>query len=475
MSAPPLTRAGSKRNAADADLGAPPAQLSKRSSHDGVTGLTKYVGDVDLSFGENEHDDREMEDAVPELSASRTGTLTRALTLGRKMRGATVSVGSGLARAPSSVDEGEEDGELKERSVSTFGRAFSSFRKGKAAKPKEIDIWKPSREDVLGLIFEVPEDERLKGVVVASIRPDGLIARSRKLRVGDIIHAVNGYPVTTPDQGAGLLREAKGVIQLVATRANAKPKATEADDEAEAEAAGAEISKVDKTRSFLPSLSMKGVRKKKKEEVPASEAKAASATVIVSCSALILESKAIVGEAAGLDSKLDELYASLKAKEVSSQAALGQLLEMVGQTVVEQAGLVIANVQTGSLPAGWVEYHDAASARPYYYNVHTKTTTWYKPRLKPPPPPPQPQPGTGPSPPQRRSSRGGGSIDSLDSSRREEDGEAACSTENSTSQGHGVAQVIASMHTKRKMVETVQVECALVPRNGPRGFQSCSL
>ena len=28
---------------------------------------------------------------------------------------------------------------------------------------------------------------------------------------------------------------------------------------------------------------------------------------------------------------------------------------------------------------GWLEYTDEASGRPYYYNVHTKATTWYKP------------------------------------------------------------------------------------------------
>jgi len=46
------------------------------------------------------------------------------------------------------------------------------------------------------------------------------------------------------------------------------------------------------------------------------------------------------------------------------------------------------NAQKGVLPHGWLEYSDEASGRPYYYNVHTKVTTWYKPSGAVPPPPP---------------------------------------------------------------------------------------
>ena len=35
----------------------------------------------------------------------------------------------------------------------------------------------------------------------------------------------------------------------------------------------------------------------------------------------------------------------------------------------------------------WLEYIDEASGRPYYFNVHTKVTTWYKPTGGPAPPP----------------------------------------------------------------------------------------
>jgi hypothetical protein len=167
----------------------------------------------------------------------------------------------------------------------------------------------------------VPEDTSFKGVVVANIAAGGLIARSKKLQVGDVLHAVNGQPVATPQQGASLLREAKGVTQLMVTRAKAKTKRYEDEPEEETGRSGS-FGKADKTRSFLPSLSMRPKSKKKEEEE--AEAPATNTTVVVSCSALIQESKKIVGESAGLDEKLDQLYAQLKAKEVPSQATLQQ-------------------------------------------------------------------------------------------------------------------------------------------------------
>ena len=115
-------------------------------------------------------------------------------------------------------------------------------------------------------------------------------------------------------------------------------------------------------------------------------------TVVVSCSALILESKQIVNDGAATK-KLDALYAKHKAKEITPQQALEQLTALVGQTTVEQAGLVLSNIQTGTLQPGWVEYFDPQRGLPYYHNPRTKTTTWQKPSKskQPPPPPPPPQ------------------------------------------------------------------------------------
>ena len=113
-------------------------------------------------------------------------------------------------------------------------------------------------------------------------------------------------------------------------------------------------------------------------------------TVVVSCSALILESKQIVNDP-DMHNKLDALYAKHKGKQITPQQALEQLTALVGQTTVEQAGLVLSNIQTGTLPAGWVEYFDPQRNLPYYHNARTKTTTWQKPsKSKQPPPPPPP-------------------------------------------------------------------------------------
>ena len=50
--------------------------------------------------------------------------------------------------------------------------------------------------------------------------------------------------------------------------------------------------------------------------------------------------------------RLDALYAKHKGKQITPQQALEELTTLVGQTTVEQAGLVLSNIQTGTLPAG---------------------------------------------------------------------------------------------------------------------------
>ena len=422
---------------------------SRREGEEG-TGLTKYAGDISLSFDKGMGAERDSmaaagvcaaANALPELSENtRQRAKSNILSLGALQRGRKKSApGDGDENIPV-VEEENGGGELTLRSISTFGRALSSFRQGKAAGPREIDLWKPDVDTLLGVTFEVPADEAHKGVVVAEIHAGYLMARLKKLRVGDVVHAINGQPVATPLEGATLLRDAKGVIQLVVSRVNAKPKDAEREPWDEVKQGGG------RARSLLPISTSRGPKQKREEDTEEHDPAANSnTTVVVSCSQLILESKKIVGETAGLDDQLDALYTQLKAKEVRSQAALHQLIGLVGQTTVEQAGLVIANAHQGSLPEGWVEYYDRETSRCYYYNVHSKVTTWYKPRKDSPPPSPY--------------AAGG------------KQGVA----ENTTSTGHGVAGAIAAMHSKRKMVETVQVECSSTPRKGVRGLQSVSL
>ena len=108
-------------------------------------------------------------------------------------------------------------------------------------------------------------------------------------------------------------------------------------------------------------------------------------TVFISCSQLIKEVKLCVEQKFQAD--LDSLYEKLTAQEIPAEAAVKQLMQLVGSTIVQQAGLSVMNVQKGTLPHGWLEYSDEASGRPYYFNVHTKVTTWYKPTGGPAPPP----------------------------------------------------------------------------------------
>ena len=185
------------------------------------------------------------------------------------------------------------------------------------------------------------------------------MAKAKKLKVGDVVHVINGHPVTTPQDGAALMRDCKGVIQLVVTRAGAKSKAREG------EGADGDVRRGDKTaRSFLPvslpSRAEGSKRESKRDKQAAADVsqpeEEGNTTVVVSCSRLILESKKIIGSTSGLDEQLDALYAALKAKELSSAKALTRLVEMVGQTTVEHAGLVISNAQQSTLPDGWVEY-----------------------------------------------------------------------------------------------------------------------
>jgi len=121
--------------------------------------------------------------------------------------------------------------------------------------------------------------------------------------------------------------------------------------------------------------------KKGKAEAKKTEAKepdgAEKKTVFISCSTLIKEVKLCVE--AKEHAVLDSLYNRLTSHEIPADQAVRLLMEHVGSTIVQQAGLSVMNALKGVLPHGWLEYADEASGRPYYYNVHTKVTTWYKP------------------------------------------------------------------------------------------------
>jgi hypothetical protein len=137
-----------------------------------------------------------------------------------------------------------------------------------------------------------------------------------------------------------------------------------------------------KTKSFRPSKK-KDAEPEKKPELKKQMTKPAveQKTVFISCSMLIKEVKLCVGEEH--QQELDTLYEKLTSQQIAAEQGVKQLMEMVGSTIVQQAGLSVMNSQKGLLPHGWLEYTDEASGRPYYYNVHTKITTWYKPQTGP--------------------------------------------------------------------------------------------
>ena len=286
-------------------------------------------------------------------------------------------------KSPSAPSAAPSDPPKSGRKLQNKSKPFWEA-KAEQAKPHEVELSKPLQSDVLGLTFELPEDAAShKGLVVSEIHPGGLAAASKKLKVGDLVSQINGRPVVTPEEGAALMRAARGALRLVVARVGAKARGSTGSAPAPAPAAADATAPAAKT-----------------------------ATVVVSCSQLIRESKKIVG--GSLDGALDELHASLKSKQLSSAAALERLKGLVGQLVVEQAGLVLASAQQGALPEGWVEYFDQPTGRAYYYHVHTKETSWEKPRhdrvvgRAHPAPKPAPEPADKSAtqqPPPRRSGR----------------------------------------------------------------------
>ena len=137
----------------------------------------------------------------------------------------------------------------------------------------------------------------------------------------------------------------------------------------------------------------KETKAKADEKKPEAGGASGQRTVFISCSALIKEVKLCVGD--DLQPKLDGLLGKLASQEIPAEQAVKKLMALVGSTVVQQAGLSVMNFQKGILPHGWLEYVDENSNRPYFFNVHTKVTTWYKPALTGAPPPPLEEPDEG--------------------------------------------------------------------------------
>ena len=98
-------------------------------------------------------------------------------------------------------------------------------------------------------------------------------------------------------------------------------------------------------------------------------------------SELIKEVKLCVGPE--LQKSLDSIHEKLvhvnRPGAINEAEAAKQLKDLVGGAILQQAGLSVMNLKKGHLPHGWISYKDEASKRPFYYNVHTKETTWFDP------------------------------------------------------------------------------------------------
>ena len=467
------------------------APYGRKQPAAGSTGLTSYMGASNLGFEDEEAD--EVPELKPQAKAHR-GLASKALGAISFRKGKAAGSSSSASTAPPPV-------------------------------PITVEVFKPSENDVMGITFEMPQFADQKGVVVAQIHDGYLMAKAKTLLKDDLVHTINGVAVHTPQDCADQLKVACGTITLTLTRGTHSDAADGGHKAGGGGFFGSSLSfRPGGHKAHGPASSSGGggggggasddgrrASAAAASAPPAGETSGggedANTTVVVSCSQLIVESKKIMGPAAGLDERLDSLFAQLKAKEVPSKEALKTLIDLVGQTTVEQAGLVIANTAKGLLAEGWVEYLDKGSNKYYYYNVHTKATTWTKPlKSRPPPAPPprasatgqqaqaqaQAQAAAGEEEVAAATGDGGGGADAAPEAMDIADGDTPADgaaaaavpplvgaaggdgTEADAERGrgggpvrHGVADAIAARATRQKMVETVQIECSLTPRHAP--------
>jgi len=108
----------------------------------------------------------------------------------------------------------------------SFGRKRKPKEGGAHGAPtfREVDVYKPKGES-LGISLALPADvAQREGVVVTQIVPGSVVAKGKRIKAGDLVHAVNGVKVTSVEHATQLLGAANGMTQLVITRANALPK-----------------------------------------------------------------------------------------------------------------------------------------------------------------------------------------------------------------------------------------------------------
>lgn len=86
-----------------------------------------------------------------------------------------------------------------------------------------MQIYKQAAASVLGITLE-PSSHVDGSVVIAAMQDGYGAANSGQLRLGDVIHQINGEAIASPDQAGRRLQAAQGAVRIALTRENAKPK-----------------------------------------------------------------------------------------------------------------------------------------------------------------------------------------------------------------------------------------------------------
>lgn len=272
-------------------------------------------------------------------------------------------------KKPAKVDA-EDDGEIG------FGdRALSLFGGGKPKKKDEETLplnWKKAK-DKDGKVYYFNSVTQVRQYTTPRPLPKGWTEALHKDsgRVYYMHKATRKTTFTFPeaseaDDDADELEEDKKEDGLLSKSLSFFQGKKKKDDDLERSSS---ISKSDRTATLA--------KKDKKDGAAAGTAKKET-TVFISCTTLIKEVKLCVDEKQ--HATLEALLEKLVNRKIAAEEAVKHLQALVGTTLVQQAGMSVKNAKTGVLPHGWLEYTDERSGRPYYFNVHTRTTTWYKPK-----------------------------------------------------------------------------------------------
>ena len=144
----------------------------------------------------------------PSIPTAPEAAAKKAKTPGRTAGVANVAGSSGSLPSCSTQYEGKESAEATELNARRVASAAHLDR----SEPFTILLHKSNETDVLGVVLMSPGEDGL--VLLQGLEPDGLAAKSGKLRPGDVILAVNDSDVRGHEAASTALRAAVGEIKL---------------------------------------------------------------------------------------------------------------------------------------------------------------------------------------------------------------------------------------------------------------------